>query len=76
MKKKKVLELEGKNVLKIPPAAFPRELATGCKNLDPSTPQDLNTIFTPNGSFLANDDDIALTIKYQYLDCRGSNLDI
>jgi hypothetical protein len=66
-KKKKVLELEGKNVLKIPPAAFPRELATGCKNLDPSTPQDLNTIFTPNGSFLANDDDIALTIKYQDL---------
>jgi hypothetical protein len=64
-KKKKVLE--GKKVLKIPPAAFPRELATGCKNLDPSTPQDLNTIFTPDGSFLADDDDIAMAIKYQDL---------
>lgn len=64
-KKKKVLE--GKKVLKIPPAAFPTELATGCKNLDPSTPQDLNTIFTPDGSFLADNEDIAMTIKYQVL---------
>ena len=38
------------SVLKVPPSAFPKELYEG-KNMDPSTEEDLNRVFTPQGSF-------------------------
>jgi hypothetical protein len=41
-------------VLKVPPSAFPREIYLG-KDVDPSTPDDLMKIFTPDGSFSVDD---------------------
>jgi len=37
-------------VLKVPPSDFPKEMY-GTKDLDPSAPEDMNTVFTPDGSF-------------------------
>lgn len=54
-KKRKVEKIAGPLlVLKVPPAAFPKELDGG-KDLDPSTPKDLTTIFTPDGVFSVDD---------------------
>ncbi len=41
-------------VLKVPPSAFPREVYLG-KDVDPSTPDDLTKVFTPDGSFSVDD---------------------
>ena len=41
-------------VLKVPPSAFPREVYLG-KDADPSTPDDLMKVFTPDGSFSVSD---------------------
>jgi len=53
-KKKKVNEL--KPVKKILPSEFPQEMFEG-KDLDPSTPEDMNGIYTPDGHFPAEGDD-------------------
>lgn len=38
------------HVLKVPPSEFPKEMF-GAKDLDPSAPEDLVTVFTPDGHF-------------------------
>lgn len=38
------------SVLKVPPAAFPKEMRSG-KDLNPSAPDDMNKVFCPDGSF-------------------------
>lgn len=56
-KKKKVEKVSAApvHVLKVNPKAFPLEMYNG-KDLDPSKPEDLNTIFTPDGCFPAGGD--------------------
>lgn len=51
-KKKQRLSISapGKPVLKVRPQDFPKEMFVA-KDLDPSTPEDMNTIFTPDGIF-------------------------
>ena len=67
-KKKRKLEIVApKPVLKVPPAEFPKEMFNG-KDLDPSTPDDLNQVFTPDGFFPADDDAAAAVLKQKYQD--------
>lgn len=39
------------SVLKVPPSAFPKEMCCG-EDLDPSTPEDIEKIFLPDGALL------------------------
>ena len=41
-------------VLKVSPSEFPKEMS-GDEDVDPSTPEDLNTVFTPDGFYPADD---------------------
>ena len=57
------------SVLKVPPSAFPKEMCCG-EDLDPSTSEDMDRIFLPDGAFPGNESVIPLlgtSQKYQDL---------
>ncbi|KAL7535634.1 hypothetical protein ACHAXR_006622 [Thalassiosira sp. AJA248-18] len=63
-KKKKFEPAVPKPVLKVPPSEFPTEMFDG-KDLDPSTPDDWNKVFTPDGSFPVDTTNRGSKQKYQ-----------
>lgn len=57
------------SVLKVPPSAFPKEMCRG-KDLDPSTPEDMNMVFSPDGVIPMNESampSLGCSQKYQDL---------
>jgi len=64
-KKKKLEPAVPVPVLKVPPSEFPKEMY-GAQDLDPSVLDDLNKVFTPDGSFPVEDaNTVGLQVKKQ-----------